>query len=213
MKTLKLYIAITFMLITSIVVAKDGETDNRENMMFGFKAGVNYSNVYDSRTDDFEADAKLGFAGGIFLSIPLNMYIGLQPELLLSQKGFKGSGVMFGSEYKFSRTTTYIDVPLQFTLKPSEFITILAGPQYSYLINQKDQFESSLVSYSQEEEFENDNIRKNIIGVGAGLDINLMQFIVSTRLGWDLTRNHGDGSSSTPRYKNAWFQATLGYTM
>jgi hypothetical protein len=30
-------------------------------------------------------------------------------------------------------------------LKPSEFITLIAGPQYSYLIKQKDEFTNTMV--------------------------------------------------------------------
>lgn len=211
MKTIKILTTIAFMSVTGILVAQDRETDNRENVQFGLKAGSNFSNVYDSRSDDFDAEGKLGFAGGVQLSIPINKFIGLQPEVLFSQKGFKGSGVFLGTDYSFKRTTSYIDIPLQIALKPSEFITILAGPQYSYLLKQKDEFNSSFFSDSQEEEFDNDNIRKNIFGFVGGLDINIMHVVLGARVGWDIMDNHGDGSSSSPRYKNVWFQATLGY--
>lgn len=199
------------MSIASVSFAQDGETDYREEFRFGIKAGSNFSNVYDSKSEDFDADGKLGFVGGIALSIPLNKYLGVQPEILYSQKGFKGEGRLLGYDYSFKRTTSYIDIPLQIALKPSEFITILAGPQYSYLLKQKDEFNSSLFSDSQEEEFENDNIRRNIFGFVGGLDINIMHVVLGARVGWDIMDNHGDGSSSTPRYKNVWFQATIGY--
>ena len=208
-------IAALFTITTSIVVAQDTskETDNREKLQFGLRAGVNYSNVYDSKGEDFKASAKLGFAGGALISIPIGKYLGVQPEILISQKGFKGSGSLLGSNYNFSRTTTYIDVPLQFALKPSQFITILAGPQFSYLANQKDVFTSSLISNQQEQEFKLDNIRKNIFSAVAGVDINLNHIFLSVRANWDLQTNAGDGTSSTPRYKNAWYQATIGFKL
>ncbi len=204
-------IAALFISFTNAGMAQDSETDNRENLKFGAKVGFNYSNVYDEEGDQFSADPKFGWVGGAFLAIPLGRYLGLQPELLLSQKGFKGSGMMLGNPYSFTRTTTYIDVPLQIALKPSEFITIMAGPQYSYLINQRDVFTSSTNSYSQEQEFDNDNIRKNIFGLVGGVDINMKHIVLSGRVGWDVTNNNGDGTSTTPRYKNVWYQATLGY--
>lgn len=213
MKTFKILTALAFMAITSNVMAQDEETDYREDLRFGLKAGTNFSNVYDAQNEDFNADPKFGFAGGAFLSIPIGKYLGVQPELLFSQKGFKGEGRILRSDYEFTRTTSYIDVPIQFAFKPSEFLTIVAGPQYSYLINQKDDFNSSVVSYSQEQEFENDNIRKNILGLVTGLDINIKKMVIGTRIGWDLRKNHGDGSSSTPRYKNMWIQATIGYAL
>lgn len=211
MKTIKVLATLAIISVASLAVAQDGETDNREDFRFGLKAGANYSNVYDEKSEDFNAESKFGFAGGVQISIPINKYLGLQPEVLFSQKGFRGEGTMFGLDYSFKRTTSYIDIPLQIALKPSEFITILAGPQYSYLIKQKDEFNSTLFSDSQEEEFNNDNIRKNIFGFVGGFDINIMHVVLGARVGWDITENHGDGSSSSPRYKNVWLQATIGY--
>lgn len=185
--------------------------DTRESLVFGMKAGINYSNVWDERGQDFTADAKVGFAGGVYLGIPIGEFIGLQPEILISQKGFQGSGTLFLTPYSFSRTTTFIDIPLMLQIKPSEFLTIVAGPQYSYLAHQKDVYTFGGNSSEQEEEFDNDNIRKNIFGLTAGLDVNINHFLLSGRVGWDLQTNHGDGSSSTPRYKNQWLQFTVGY--
>lgn len=212
MKTIKNLVAVFLMSFTGFVMVQDVVADNRENTMFGLKVGLNYSNVFDSKTEEFHADPKLGFAAGMFVSIPIDKHLGVQPEILISQKGFKGTGVLLGSEYTFTRTTTFIDIPIQFAVKPSENLTIFAGPQYSYLINRKDVFNSTLVSFTQEQEFKNDNIRKNIFGIVTGLDINLKQIVLSTRFGWDLINNNGDGSSNTPRYKNTWFQTTIGYT-
>lgn len=213
MKANKMLVLIGVMTIASIAISQkdnDEKTDYREDLRFGIKAGGNFSNVYDSKTDDFEADGKFGFAGGVALSISIGEYFGVQPEILLSQKGFKGRGTFFGSDYSFKRTTTYIDVPLQFQLKPSEYVTILAGPQYSYLIRQKDEFNSNFINSSNEEEFDNDDIRKNMLGLVTGLDITIKQFVFGARVGLDVQNNHSNGSSNTPRYKNVWFQGTVG---
>lgn len=201
------------MLLTSIGIAQENETDNREKFQVGLKAGLNYSNVYDESGDEFRADAKFGLAAGAIMAIPIGKYFGIQPEALISQKGFRADGRSLGTPYSFTRTTTYLDVPLQFALKPSEFITILAGPQFSYLLHKKDVFTSSPNSYAQEQEFKNDNIRKNIFGVVGGIDINLRHFVLGGRVGWDIQNNNGDGTSNTPRYKNAWFQGTVGYNL
>lgn len=211
MKKIKFFASAFMIFAASAAIGQDGETDNREKLQFGFKIGTNYSNVYNTNTEDFSADQKFGLAGGATVHIPIGKYVGIQPEILFSQKGFEGEGSLLGSKYNFSRTSTFIDIPLQIAFKPSEFITIVAGPQYSYLVKQKDEFENSLFSYSQEEEFKNDNIRKNILGVVAGIDINIKHIIVGARAGWDLQNNKGDGSSNTPQYRNAWLQATVGY--
>lgn len=185
--------------------------ETREVFTFGMKAGLNYSNVWDEKGEDFRADGKVGFAGGVFMGIPLGKVLGFQPELLISQKGFKGEGTLFFTPYSFSRTTTYVDVPLMLQIKPAEAITFVVGPQYSYLISQKDVYTFGNNSSEQEEEFDNDNIRKNIFGFTMGADIYINHFVLSGRVGWDFLNNHGDGNSSTPRYKNQWLQFTVGY--
>lgn len=206
-------IAVLFLSLASIGIAQESsnETDNREKFQVGLKIGLNYSNVYDEEGEEFDADAKFGLAAGVLVAIPIGKYLGIQPEVLISQKGFRASGVMFGNNYYFTRTTTYIDIPLQLALKPSEFITLLAGPQFSYLVNQRDVFSNTSTSYIQEQEFKQDNVRKNVLGIAGGVDINLRHIVLGARVGWDIQNNHGDGTSTTPRYKNVWFQGTIGY--
>jgi hypothetical protein len=211
MKKAILTIALITLSVSNSVAQESTSTDNREKLFFGLKVGANYSNVYDSESEDFVADSKFGLAAGAFVSIPLGKFIGVQPEVLFSQKGFKSSGTFLGTEYKATRTTNYIDVPLLLAVKPVEFITILFGPQYSYLMKQKDEFTSGSFSSSEEEEFTNDNIRKNTFSLIGGADLNFNNFVIGLRSGWDLKNNQGDGSSNTPRYKNMWYQATVGY--
>lgn len=200
-------------LITSNSNAQENATDFREKLTFGIKAGLNLSNVYDSKGEDFKSDPKFGLATGVCLAIPIGKYIGIQPEVLISQKGFQATGRILGSTYRVTRTTTYIDVPLLFIFKPSEFISIVAGPQYSYLLKQKDVFENATTSIEQETQFVNENIRKNILCLTGGVDINIKHIVLGARVGWDVQSNNGAGSSLTPRYKNVWYQGTVGYRL
>lgn len=208
-KLILLLASLTFLTLQG--TAQENRTDFRDKLLFGVKAGLNYSNVYDSQGEEFQADAKYGAAAGIFLSIPIGTFLGLQPELLFSQKGFRGTGRILGGTYSFTRTTSYLDIPLFFSLKPSEFITIMAGPQYSYLLKQTDVFKNGSTTIAQEQEFENDNVRKNTLSFAIGMDINLKHIVLGVRSAWDVQNNNGDGSSTTPRYKNVWYQFTLGY--
>lgn len=184
--------------------------DPRERLTAGVKAGLNISNVWDSQGQDFQADAKAGFAGGVFVGIPLGMYLGVQPEILISQKGYKGSGTLLGTGYSYSRTTTYIDVPILLQVKPSQYLTILVGPEYSFLMHQKNVFTVGANTIVQENEINNEKIRKNIFGFVGGLDVNIGHVVFAPRVGWDLLNNNGDGTSTTPRYKNRWIQLTVG---
>lgn len=187
--------------------AQKHRSDFSNELQFGLKIGANYSNVYDSQDEQFNTDPKFGLAAGAFLSIPITRYLGFQPEILYSQKGFQATGY----DYDFKRTTSFIDIPLLLQVKPSSMVTLLVGPQYSYLLKQRDVFNNSVTTIDRQQEFENENIRRNIICILGGIDFNLNNnMVLGARVGWDLSTNNGDGTSSTPRYKNVWYQARLG---
>jgi hypothetical protein len=209
-ETTTVYPADTIVVVSPVPVAPKKEW--RTRLYMGVKAGANYSNVYDAEGEDFEADSKFGLAAGVFVSIPLGKYFGIQPEVLFSQRGFHATGTLFGSNYDITRTLNYIDVPLLVALKAGTGLTIVAGPQFSYLVKKTDKFnsENSTESILQEYEFKNDNITKNMMCFVGGLDFNFDNFVLGTRVGWDIRDNNGDGTATTPRYKNAWVQATLG---
>ena len=208
MKKVILMIAFVTIAVTN---SNAQSTDKRDALSFGIKAGANYSNVYDSDNEDFVADGKYGFAAGAFVAIPFGTFIGIQPEILYSQKGFKSTGTYFGSTYSMTRTTDFIDVPVLFAVKPIGQLTLLFGPQFSYLLKQTDEFTGGTISSTQQQEFDNDDITKNILGLTGGADINFNNLVLGLRAGWDIKTNEGDGNSSTPRYKNMWYQATVGY--
>lgn len=210
-KTIIIIALIIFSVSNSMAQTDSPPSDNRDNLYFGIKLGTNYSNVYDEKGDEFAADGKFGFVGGAFITIPLGRFFGIQPEVLFSQKGFKSSGKFLGVAYETTRTSDYLDIPLFLAIKPIEFVTILAGPQYSYLLKNKDEFTGGSLSGTQEEEFTNNNIRKNTFSVIGGADINVENLVIGLRAGWDLKNNNGDGTSTTPRYKNMWYQVTVGY--
>lgn len=198
-------------LMIAFVTISVTNSNAQSTVSFGIKAGTNYSNVYDSDNEDFVADGKFGFAAGAFVAIPFGKFIGIQPEILYSQKGFKSSGTYFGSTYEMTRTTDFIDVPVLLAVKPIDKLTLLFGPQFSYLMKQKDNFTGGTISSTQQQDFDNDDITKNILGLTGGVDINVDNLVFGLRAGWDIKTNEGNGDSSTPRYKNMWYQATVGY--
>jgi hypothetical protein len=212
MKNLVITVSI-FMCSALSSTAQTSDMDPRERLTAGLKAGINNSRVWDEQGQDFRAEPRFGFAGGLFIGIPIGKFMGFQPEILISQKGFKGAGTLLNSAYSFSRVSTYIDIPLQLQIKPSPYLTVLVGPQYSYLMKEKNIYTYGNNSIEQEKEFENTNIRKNILGFVAGLDINIDHLVLSGRVGYDLQTNHGDGNSSIPRYKNQWLQFTVGFKL
>lgn len=216
MKKQVIFIAICLLLVgyTSAQEETSNETnriDFRSHVLIGFKAGVNASNVVDAKGESFTSTGKLGFVGGVFVSIPIGKYLGIQPELLYSQKGFVATGVLLGSNYQVTRTSTFIDLPILFAFKPSEFMTFLAGPNYAFLLKQKDSFGNATTTSEQETVFENADQRKNTFGVLGGADITIKHLVLGVRVGWDIQANNSDNNAATPIYRNVWYQATVGF--
>ncbi|MBK8808235.1 MAG: outer membrane beta-barrel protein [Bacteroidales bacterium] len=123
---------------------------------------------------------------------------------MFSQKGFIGSGRILGVPYELTRRTNYIEIPILFQFKPIPFLTIVGGPQYSFLIKQRDVYGASFTTFIYEDEFNDENIRKSTLGFLTGLDINIKNFVLGARVGWDFMNNNGNGATTTPRYKNVW---------
>src|SRR6218665_369353 len=213
----KIIYVLALFVICGIIVGQNNDndqakrTDFRNRLLFGLKAGVNYSHVYDSKGSDFMANPKFGAGAGAFLSVPFGKYFGLQPEILFSQKGFVATGTLLNAPYKLTRTADYIDIPLLFVFKAGEFTSIMAGPQYANLIRQKNTFSNVSASTAQIQEFENDHVRKKMLGLATGMDLTLRHIVISARAGWDIQKNNSDDNASTPRYKNRWYQGTIGY--
>jgi hypothetical protein len=212
MKKLIALIALAVTGLTFTAAAQDGST-TESKVRFGLKAGFNLSNVYDQQGNDNNTDVKMGLAAGAFLHVPLGSSLGFQPELLFSQKGFRGTGQALGATYEFSRTTSYFDVPLLLAFKPGSNVALLAGPHISYLLAQRDQVKTGDYSAVHDQNFNNDNPRRNTVGLMAGADFYLRPVILATRIGWDFTDNNGDGTSTSPAYKNAWLQLCVGFNL
>jgi hypothetical protein len=185
----------------TIVNAQTTTTKSRNIPHVGLKAGINISNVYDTKGQNFKAKAKVGAALGGFVSKPFGKYIGIQPEVLYSQKGFKGTGTILGSPYTYTRTTNYLDIPLLLTIRPVEELTLVVGPQYSFLLSENNVFENTLFTSVQQQQFDNDNIRKNTLAFLAGAGVNFDKVVLGVRAGCDVQNNAGDGISNTPDIK------------
>lgn len=147
-------------------------------------------------------------AGG-FMNIPMGKLLGIQPEVLYSQKGAKGTGTINGVEYSLKRTTNTLDIPLLLQFKPFRHLSLVAGPQFSYLLSQKDVYDDA-DNTTIRQQFAIQDYRKANIGLVAGLDINLFHFVLSGRVGADLQKNTTNNTLA-PSYKNLWGQIGLGF--
>ena len=126
------------MLVISIVTA-----EAQPGIRFGIKAGVNANKI---GSQSFNDGFNLSYHVGAFAEVDITKRMGIQPELLWNQTGSKptnfqavyGSSVLstsFNSQSQVKLDYLSIPVLLRFTL-PGGIVTLLAGPQYSILLQQ-----------------------------------------------------------------------------
>jgi hypothetical protein len=87
----------------------------------------------------------------------------------------------------------------------------LLAPQISYLLKEKNVYTFGSNSVQQEEAFNNEDPRNNIMGFVIGADININMLVISARAAWDFQTNNKNSVSTTPRYKNQLVQLTVGF--
>jgi len=76
--------------------------------------------------------------------------------------------------------------------------SLRVGPLFSYLLKQTDTFSGNMITTQQIQEFKNDNVRKNMLGIVAGLDVNIGHAVLCIRAGKDYLNNNGDRSLTIP---------------
>lgn len=176
---------------------------------FGIKGGVSFSNIIkDDGNNDFKTDYLTGFNAGVTLDINLTPNIAFTPELVYATKGYKLKS-NFG---EFTQTTHFIDVPILATVKLTQGLNVVVGPQVSFLMSTKNKFESGFGTVEQQKvEDESDRFKKSLLGgvIGARYDVN-RQIGIFGRYALDFQKNNENGSTTTPEFKNQGFQLGLG---
>ena len=160
---------------------------------------------------DFTTGAKLGFNAAAFLEIPVVNGFSIQPELQFSQKGYKSTGSYSTTPFEYNLTSNYVEVPLLTKFKPSKNFGILLGPQFSFLTSTKTKWTVNNASYEEIVQQHIDNLRKNVFGGVIGLEAMGGPIVFDLRYNIDFQNNNGDGSSSTPTYKNQVFSLSAGF--
>ena len=185
--------------------------ERTNKLSFGVRGGLNLSNIIKSDGSTVASEMKPGFNAAIFLVLPIANTFSVQPELQYSQKGYKSSGSFLGSPYSYTAETDYVEVPLLAKFSPSRSFAIVVGPQFSFLTSTKYTFKTSNTGYENVINNDNNNLRKNTLGGVAGIEAGAGKFIFSARYSLDFQTNNGDGTSSTPQYKNQVVGLSVGF--
>lgn len=111
----------------------------QRSMEWGLKAGGNYFKVGGR---SFDNTYNPSFSGGAYAELNYNSHFTLQPELLFNMVQAKTSDAFnqiyagYGAVSSQLVTLDYIAVPILIAYKPVPELSILFGPQYSFLMAQ-----------------------------------------------------------------------------
>jgi hypothetical protein len=105
---------------------------------FGFKGGVNLSQLYVDKVDGNTERSKWGWHAGVFLKAPVSDFFAFQPELLYTSAGTKisyaGSNFLNVRPGEVRYNLNYVQLPLLASLTFGP-VSLQFGPYASYLID------------------------------------------------------------------------------
>src|SRR5580692_10400568 len=133
--TMKSRLAFATLLLTIIT----SHSYAQRSMEWGLKAGGNYFKVGGR---SFDNTYNPSFSGGAYAELNYNSHFTLQPELLFNMVQAKTSDAFnqiysnYGAVSSQLVTLDYIAVPILIAYKPVPELSILFGPQYSFLMAQ-----------------------------------------------------------------------------
>lgn len=146
--------------------------------IWGAEAGVNFANI--NGDPDFDTSARTGFLLGVYYKFLLaDGPFYLQPELLYSQKGYKGASGE--TTYKFDYIAAAALVSCYFTSEKSLVPFVKAGPYLGFNT-------SSKVEFDDGGKRDADGVNNIDLGVILRAGVQINQFEIGARLSQGITK-------------------------
>lgn len=164
----------------------------------GIKAGVNFATQKAEGSGiaipDFQS--KTGFLGGAYFNVFFGEVLGIQPEVLFSQKGAKIEDI------DLVNNLTYVDIPILLKIHFLKVLDVHVGPQFGILAS------ASQDGTNSDEDLK-DKLKNSEVSLAMGAGVNLpLNLNVTARYVLGLT----DVSDvQNIEIKNNTFQLTLGF--
>lgn len=135
MKSLKIFGAALFLTATSAFAQDNVDNSASRTPSFGVKGGVNFATVNGGENFD-SPDSRTSFHVGGLAEFPLADIFSLQVEALYSGQGFDADfDGPDGDKAEFQ--LDYINVPVLAKFYIVKGLSVEAGPQFSFLVNEE----------------------------------------------------------------------------
>ena len=151
---------------------------------YGFKGGLNFSNLYTDKVDD--NNVLTGFNAGLYAKFPIAKGSAIQPE---SSYTTKGAELVYNNAFvkgtaKFN--VNYIEVPVLLVMNITDNFNVHVGPYAAYMVSGKTSNDSNLMSTQRD--LDTDDFNKFDAGLAGGLGIDLDAVNFGVRYNYGLTK-------------------------
>lgn len=177
---------------------------------FGFKGGLNFSNLYTDQVDD--NNVLTGFNAGLYAKFPIAKGIAIQPEISYTTKGaelvYNEVGVKGTAKFK----TNYIEVPVLLVMNITDNFNVHVGPYAAYMVSGKTSNDSNLNIISGKRDLDTNDFNKFDAGLAGGLGIDLDALNFGVRYNYGLTKIGKESNPSflSPDAKNSVLSVYVG---
>ncbi len=130
---------ITLLLVTVFTIGFVNAQD-KENMSFGVKGGLNVSSITNADQDGVNSKSLIGFHVGFFGEFMISDKFAIQPELLYSAQGVKLDFDGDNGDLKLD----YINIPVMAKYYVADAFSLELGPQIGFLVSAKENLEGCL---------------------------------------------------------------------
>ncbi|WP_205509315.1 porin family protein [Longitalea arenae] len=124
-----------YLIVASLFICKISTAQN--HIHFGIKGGCGLSTFEYKKRDrgyyNLELTWTPSFYGGFMANAPFGKFF-FQPEVLYSLRGFRYPNHTRGTRYH------YLSMPLLLGFKPLKNLSILAGPEFGYVLSSRSHF-------------------------------------------------------------------------
>ena len=151
---------------------------------YGFKGGLNFSNLYTDNVDD--NNVLTGFNAGLYAKFPISKGIAIQPEISYTTKGAElvYNNAFVNGVAKFN--VNYIEVPVLLVMNITDNFNLHVGPYAAYMVSGKTSNDSNLISTQRE--LDTNDFNKFDAGLAGGLGIDLDVVNFGVRYNYGLTK-------------------------
>ncbi|MGO4822281.1 MULTISPECIES: porin family protein [unclassified Flavobacterium] len=181
---------------------------------FGFKGGVNFSNLYTDNVDD--NNVLTGFNAGLFAKLPVSNTVAIQPEIYYTTKGAEVTynNAFANGTAKFN--VNYVEVPVLLVVNLTDKFNIHAGPYAAYMVSGKTENDNNL--FTSNDELDTNDFNKFDAGIAAGLGVDLEVLSFGVRYNYGLTkvgkeRDYSGTSYTYPDAKNSVLNVYVGFAL